>query len=388
MKQARFVVEIAILGSLVLSACATGTPVPSATEAPVAVATSVPATSAAPQQLIKVRMGISPFQDTLLPLVGVDKGWYAEEGLDVEMTTLAWNDIMTTLASGSIDLAVNNTAGVVSVVHQFPEAIFWYGWNIFDQASALMGNPASGLKTVKDFEAQGMSHEEALRATFLQLKGRTILTTMGTDMGKEVVAALSSVGLDYQKDATIIDMDPDQGLAAFLSGTGDAYLGGLAQRTRTEKEGMVVLASGAELAPPPINGFVTTEKYATENEDVMLKIQHVMFRIMRYCDANKEECGTFITDTLNSRTGSSMTVTDFTDFWQRLEHYDLNASEVQRDILSPEGYCYWKLTWDSDNKGLYEEQHVIPAPADYSHFWGDKVQELYVTKYGADETGY
>ncbi len=391
----RYVVSILMVASLLLGACATAaTPAPSATqapqatEAPQAAPTQAAPTQAPAQTVTKIRLGISPFQDTMLPTIGLDKGWFKDEGLDVQLVNLAWGDIMTAVAAKAVDVAVNNTSGVVSVANKAPDVIYWYGFNPFDQGAALMGNPKSGLKTVKDFESQGMSHQDAVKATFSQLKGKTIVTTMATDMGKAVVQALQTAGLDWQKDVKIVDMDPDQGLAAFVSGTGDAFLGGIPQRTRATKEGMLVLASGPDLAPPPINGFVTTTEFATQNQDAMLRLQHVMFRIIRYCDANRDECGKFITDKLNSQTGATMTVDDFKAFWQNWEHYALNASDVQKLILDPSGYSYWKTTWDQDNKSLFEEQKVIPAAVDYGNFWGEKVQQAYTQKYGATETGY
>lgn len=380
---------VLVLALAVLGACRPTAPQTSAPTAVQAVAPTAqqPGPTTAPE-LVKIRLGISPFQDTMLPTIGVDKGWFKDEGLDVSLTTLAWNDVMTALASKSVDVAVNNTSGVISVANKAPEVIYWYGYNPFDQGAALMGNPKSGLKTVKDFEAEGMTHEDAVIAAFKQLKGKTVVTTMATDMGKAVVQAFQKAGLDYKTDAKIVDMDPDQGLAAFVSGTGDAFLGGIPQRTRATKEGMIVIASGPDLAPPPINGFVTTQDFANNNKDAMLRLQHVMFRIIRYCNDKPDECGKFITDQLNSRTGATMTVDDFKTFWQNWEHYALNANDVQKTILDPKGYSYWKSTWDNDNKSLFDEQHAIPAAVDTSHFWGDKVQADYVAKYGSNEQGY
>ena len=198
----------------------------------------------------KVKLGISPFQDTMLPIVAEQKGWFDEAGLDVELTTLGWDAVMPAVASGSVDVAINNTTGVVSVAERAPEVIYWYGWNPFTEGSALMGRPDIGLETVDGLVAEGVPYEEARTQVFEQLSDLTVVTTMATDMGKQVTAALESVGVDVD-DVEIVDMNPDQGLAAFLSGTGDVYLGGIPQRTRATAEGMVVVASGPDLAPPP-----------------------------------------------------------------------------------------------------------------------------------------
>ena len=202
----------------------------------------------AQEETTPIRLGISPFQDTMLPIIAEQKGWFDEAGLDVELSTLGWDAVMPAVASGAVDVAINNTTGVVSVATRAPDVVYWYGWNPFTEGSALMGRPELGLKTVDELVASGVPYEEARTQVFEQLEGLTVVTTMATDMGKQVSAALESVGVDIS-DVNVVDMNPDQGLAAFLSGTGDVYLGGIPQRTRATAEGMVVVASGPDSRP-------------------------------------------------------------------------------------------------------------------------------------------
>ena len=91
---------------------------------------------------------------------------------------------------------------------------------------------------------------------------------------------------------------------------------------------------------------------------------------------------------LNSQTGAQLTVDGFVDFWQVFENYAGNAAEVEDIILSPDGYSYWKDTWDGDNAFFKASGDITEDVDPAAHFWGDRVQELYVDKYGADETGY
>jgi len=371
-----------VVVALVLAAC--GSPGTTSTDTPGGAGSAAPSDVG---ETVAINLGISPFQDTMLPVIGQQKGWFEEANLEVELTTLSWDAVMTSVASNAVDVAINNTTGVVSVANRAPEVIYWYGWNPFTQGSALMGRPDAGLKTLEELEAEGMSHEDARTAAFEQLKGRTIVTTLATDMGKQVRAALESVSLS-EDDVDLVDLDPDQGLAAFLSGTGDAYLGGIPQRQRATDEGMLVIASGPDLAPPPINGFVTTTTFAEENEDAMLRLMNVMFRIVRYCDENTADCGEIITTEINERTGAELTVEDFENFWQNFELYAGNAAGVDELILSEDGIAYWKATWDGDNTFLFDETEQIPAPVDAAdHFWGEQIQEKYIERYGADETG-
>jgi NitT/TauT family transport system substrate-binding protein len=343
--------------------------------------------SSAEKNLARITIGISPFQDTLLPMIGKEKGWFEDEGLDVAFKMLAWNAMMPAVASNAVDLAVYNTTGVVAVYNKQPDITFWYPWNIFTQGAALMGRPNIGLKTVKDFEKEGMAHREAVKATVQQLRAKTVVTTMGSDMGKAVVIVTDDNGLN-RSDYKIIDMDPDQGLAAFISGTGDAYLGGIPQRTRLTKEGYLTLLSGPDIAPVPLNGWVTTKEFAEKNQESLLKVQHVMFKIIRYTNANQDEVAKLITDRLNQETGAKMTTADFKRFWNEIENYPSNAADVQKEILDSDGFAYWKRTWDNDNKYFVEVDKLIPAKVPYDAFWGDKVQKQYIEKYGDHETGF
>jgi hypothetical protein len=54
----------------------------------------------------------------------------------------------------------------------------------------MMARPRRGLKTFAQFRARGMSAQAARAATMRQLKGRTVVTTLGTDMGEDLVMAL------------------------------------------------------------------------------------------------------------------------------------------------------------------------------------------------------
>lgn len=381
----RVAVALAVLMAMLTGACA------GATDTTTDVASTgdrgEASGASAPAETTSLTLGISPFQDTMLPIIAQEKGWFADNGLEVELTTLAWDAVMPAVASGSVDVAINNTTGVVTVANRSPEVIYWYGWNPFTEGSALMGRPELDLQTVDELEAEGVPSDEARQQVFSQLEGRTVVTTMGTDMGKQVTAALDTSGID-RSQVEIVDMNPDQGLAAFLSGTGDVYLGGIPQRTRATAEGMEVVASGPDLAPPPINGFVTTSSYAEANEDAMLRLMNVMFRIVRFCNDNTEECGEIITDRLNQETGAELTVDGFVDFWQNFENYAGNAAEVDEIILSDDGYSYWMETWDGDNAFLLETEPDASEVSADEHFWGAQVQEAYIAKYGEDETGY
>lgn len=339
-----------------------------------------------PTDLVKVSYGVSPFQDTLVPIFGKEKGWYKEEGLDVEFKILGWTEVQEALssaASNRIDLGINNISSIIATHNNNPELVYYYGFNTFDNGFALMIRPDGDLKPLDHFLSEGVSRQEAIQKTAAQLKGKTVITTSNTDMEQGVAAAANKGGLNFTEDINIINLNPDEGLAAFLTGQGDAYIGGIPQRTRATQEGMVEMLTGTDLGPPPINGMVTTKTYAQENQETLLKLLKVWFRIVQYIDANLDEGAEIIVKILNENSAADFTVEDFKRFWNNLEHFPLTPQAIQEEILSPKGRNYWRARWDDTNNYFFKIVKTIPQPVEPEGvFLMKEVQQAFVEKYG------
>lgn len=333
---------------------------------------------------VQVKFGVSPFQDTLLPIVGKEKGWYQEEGLDVDFKILGWTEVMEALSAGQIDVAINNISSVIATHQRNPNIVYWYGFNPFDNGFALMIRPDGKLKTLVQVQQEVKDPELAVKQTAAQLKGKTVVTTGKTDMEQGVAAAARRGGLDFRTDIHIIDMNPDEGLAAFLRGEGDAYIGGIPQRTRAGKEGMVEMLTGAELGPPPINGIVTTRTYAENNQDTLIKILHVWFKTVNLIDTNMEDGASAIIQKLNSSSGAQFTLEDFRKFWNNYEHFPRTPREVQDLILAPTGRNYWKARWDDCNSYFLMIGTITKPVEIESAFLMEGAQKAYVARYGSE----
>lgn len=337
-------------------------------------------------QLTKVRYGVSPFQDTLVPMFGKEKGWYEEEGLDVEFKILGWTEVQEALSSAAqnrIDVGINNISSIIATNQNNPNLVYYYGFNTFDNGFALMIRPDSSLKPLNDFIDSGLSREEAIKSTAAQLQGKTVITTSNTDMEQGVAAAAKRGGLDFTKDLKIINLNPDEGLAAFLTGQGDAYIGGVPQRTRAAKEGMIEMLTGTDLGPPPINGMVTTKTYADTNQETLNKLLKVWFRIIQYINANLDEGAESIVEILNENSAANFTIEDFKNFWNKLEHYPPTPKAIQEDILSPTGNNYWRARWDDTNDYFYNVVQTIPQPVEPEGvFLMEEAQKSFIEKYG------
>lgn len=323
--------------------------------------------------------GVSPFQDTFMPILGKEKGWYKEEGLDVEFKILGWTEIQEALSSRGtqkIDIGINNISSVIATHNNNPEIIYLYGFNTFDNGFALMIRPESDLKPLSYFLEKGIERQKAIELTAEQLKGKKVITTSNTDMEQGVAAAAQKGGLSLKDDIRIINLNPDEGLAAFLTGEGDAYIGGIPQRTRASKEGMVEMLTGVDLGPAPINGLVSTKSFYNDNQEEIKKLLKVWFRIVEYTNNNMDEVANIIVKKLNENSAANFTVEDFKTFWNNYEHYPANVDEIDTEILKSNGKNYWKNRWDDTNNYFYNIVNTIPKPVNSEDaFYMIKVQE-------------
>ena len=99
----------------------------------------------------KIRYGITPYQDSALPVVAKVKGWYAAGGLDVELVPLSWDQVITGLSSRGIDVAIYNfnsfMASYANAAQRSPKPLFYAPLYIF-KGQAILVRGDRGYKTV------------------------------------------------------------------------------------------------------------------------------------------------------------------------------------------------------------------------------------------------
>ncbi len=320
---------------------------------------------------IKVIYGISPYQDTVLPVVAEKQGWYLEEGLNVELKLLDWSHIMNAVSEGEVSVAIQNfnlfQPGHINISE---EIIFYYPLFIF-KGCALIVRDNTGYKTfAENMELSPGEREKAIAETVKQLKGKHIITTTGTEMEHVVLSALEKAGLDKEKDVKITNASPAEGLKAFLAGEADIYSGDLAARIEAAKHGAVAIIESSELPAPVIDGLVTTKKFARENPDVLLKLIKIWFKTINWMNEDFENRCKIVIDHLGSISDIKYSVEDYKYTWEFINVFPVSAAETEDLILLPESLYFWKRSWDANNE-LFIKQKTIAAPVPYEAFTGE-----------------
>jgi NitT/TauT family transport system substrate-binding protein len=217
----------------------------------------------------KVRISVTNPNMSFLPSgVALKKGFFKDEGLDVEIIRMNVPNIITALVTGDIGY----TLLFGSVVR-----------------GALRGMPMRALASLLD----GSTHALVAKPEYKsgkELKGKTV--GIGNFGGTDEVAArmmLKSFGLDTEKDLKFIALGPDRArLAALKEGLVDVAVIAPPGDAMGRQMGFNVLLRAYEVFSFPFIGIGANLKTIKEKPEEVKKVVKAMVRANRFIREDKE----------------------------------------------------------------------------------------------------
>ena len=198
------------------------------------------------QGLKKVRMGIQSTNIGFLPFhLAYHKGFYREQGIDLETIFMSTQAVNAAFVRGDLDYsaAVN---GIIQGI--------------------VRGAPAKILACAVDRPLQSFIVRKEIRAT-RDLKGKKVGgSTAGGTATLMADAALKHFGLEPGRDVTVVPLR-DNRLAALESGAVDAALLGVPENIIAVEKGYDELLFLGDVISFPQNGFGASVKKIQENPD-------------------------------------------------------------------------------------------------------------------------
>ena len=208
----------------------------------------------------KVRIGVSETHVGYLPLqVAFHKGYYKDEGIDLEIVLMPTNIINTAALTGQIDINGAVTGTVGSAVQGSPMKLL----------IVTVGKPLLFLVSRKEIKDPR------------DLKGKKIAGSSpagsATILAKQ---ALKHYGLDPEKDAAVLPMggSTTTRFAAMESAVVDATVLPVPEIIFAKAKGYNELAFMGDIAQFPQNGFGATEKKIRENPDEIYRMVRASLR--------------------------------------------------------------------------------------------------------------
>ena len=207
----------------------------------------------------------------------IEKGYFAEEGLDLTLKTgFGADKTMTAVLSGEADIGF---MGAEASIYAYQEGANDVVVN-FAQLTQRAGNFLVAREKLPDFQ-------------WSDLKGKNVLGGRAGGMPEMVFEyILRKNGLDPQKDMNI-DQSIDFGstAAAFSGGQGDFSIEFEPSATALEKEGIgyVVASLGVDSGYVPYTSYSAKESFISEHPDVVQSFTNALQKGMEYVATHTPE---------------------------------------------------------------------------------------------------
>ena len=285
--------SLALAGVMALSLAACGstpssTPASTPASEPASASTpaSEPASASTPAsepaeefETVDLRVAYMPnMGSNSLLSTALNMGYFEEMGLNVTLTEFQGGPAeIAAMASGDIDISQIGH-GAHSLCINGEAKIFHL--DCTSLADAVMANTEKGINSIAD------------------LKGKTIAATAGTSAEIILNLALESAGLT-QDDVTLVEMDANGMVTAMIGEKIDACAT-WSPSTMTIAQNMgdkvITLATNNDYVDQVTfpSSFITTEAFATENHDVLVRFSRALLKAQDYRAANIEEVAKWV----------------------------------------------------------------------------------------------
>lgn len=262
--------------------------------------------------------------------VAIEEGYFAEEGIDLELVTgFGADKTMTAVISGSADIGF---MGSEASIYTYNEGANDYVVN-FAQLTQRAGNFLVAREEMTDFKWE-------------DLKGKDVLGGRKGGMPEMVFEyILKQNNIDPQKDVKI-DQSIDFGstAAAFSGGQGDFSVEFEPSATALEKEkdGYVVASLGTDSGYVPYTAFSAKQSYIKENPEVIQGFTNALQKGMDYVQSHKPDEIASVIEPQFKETDLDTITTIVTryyeqDTWKENLVFEKESFELLQDILEEAG---------------------------------------------------
>jgi len=294
------------------------------------------------QSLQKVRIAEVTHSIFYTPLyVAIGKGFFEEEGLEIDLTTVPGGDkTMTTLISDGADIALVGSETSIYVNAQGTDDPIIN----FAQLTQTDGTFLVSREPIDDF-----TWDMLIGSTFLgQRKGG-----MPEMVGEYV---LKQHGINPHEDLELIQNVDFANIApSFSSGTGDfvQLFEPTASIFEQEGRGYIVASFGEESGHIPYTTFMAKESYINKNEEIIEKFVRALYKAQKWVyDTPSEE----VAETI----ASFFEDTDMEIITSSIERYKSQKSFAEDPILNEEEW--------NNLQNIMEEAGELPERIDYDTY--------------------
>ncbi|WP_319525109.1 hypothetical protein [uncultured Desulfosarcina sp.] len=309
-------------------------------------------TNSVKTKLTTIKFGMLPYGDHTYAIIGAKKGWFKEVGIDLEYQSIKVEEIVPFLKNNTMDVISCPPGILFSAYDNAPNLISFVFGDLF-QGYAILAQPDAGYFSYEEFITKGYTHEDAIRATINQMKGKIFAYPTETAIKPFIDLALNKGGLTYNDIITKVLDDPLT-IVAMRNKDADFQVGGVPSRLTLQKDGFKPIITSSDFAKGAIpsansselssilqNGWATNLNFYSENQDTILRLASVNYRIMQYINDFPSEAIELHMPYLSQVSGQSFDSKDGIIIYNSLDPFF--TFDAQKDwFLNVESPFYYK----------------------------------------------
>jgi ABC-type nitrate/sulfonate/bicarbonate transport system substrate-binding protein len=324
-----------------------------------------------------VKMGITPYFDYMPWVQAKDMGFDKELGIDLQPVTVATTPQgVAAMRQGSVDVVSSCHVCDFPLYKSVPSL---RSWLITDQFKGFIVIGRKGTQTYHDVVA-GSDPKTAKENILKGFSGKTF-ALMPASFKPLLSSALSQAGMKYE-DVKILEFGDDaQAALAFQRGEGDYYMGSLTQEIKLlSSPDKYVNVGGSEILGPAglwYSTMVSTDDWLKANNDTVVKLSAIWFRVSRYLNENYEQAAPKLIAINNDRAAASFTPDEFKAMFSLLSFPTLESASST--VFSKDSDLYWK-----NSVMFYEQQNSKNLPQGTAAD-GNALEEGFFAKLSADK---
>jgi hypothetical protein len=190
------------------------------------------------------------------------------------------------------------------------------------QGYAIMAQPSLNCRSYEEFVGDGMTSEEAFKATVSQLKGKTFAYPSETAIKPFIDLVIEKGGIG-RNDFSAVVQDDAMTINLMRQKKADFQVGGAPSRVVLSKEGFKPILTSLDIAksakPSHLSrelgsvfpdGWACTKVFYDKHQDIVLRVASVCFRINQLIVENPNEALAIHMPFLTKATGERFSIED------------------------------------------------------------------------------
>lgn len=306
--------------------------------------------------LDRVRIAVAPFQDTTLMLIGKEKGFFADEGIDLVTVDANWDEEIE-LVSGN---AVNIGMAVMDdfIAKQYGLEQIGRSQVFLTPAWLFEGMIFVSREGVEPYSALKEIHgsEQASQLFLAQIIGRIIAVPAGSVYEQAILKFIDNAGLK-KSDFRFVDAPLEAGINGLEDSNVAIAAAGIVQRLEAQRRGYQIALESLDLGINVLTGFVVSRAYYESNSELLSRFFCGWYKSVEYALAYPDENFELVSGYLDRRGAKVPTYDDFHTAlsFQRIA---TSASQAAQWFLMELSPMYWREPWDAAIKNLLVTEQV------------------------------